>query len=172
MIVPHVGAGMFHHDVLASLAARCDSYLEIGVQEGLSAIAVAKVNPSIGMTLCDTWGREHGGTGRGGPEHVERALMGVGHAGRRVYLNGDSKELVPRLTEQFDLVHVDGDHSHDGAYADLRNVFPLVRRYLVVHDFQFGDVRNACCALIGETRDAWKSIQLTCCDHWTLVLMR
>ena len=44
-----------------------------------------------------------------------------------LFLDGDSKQLIPTLTGSFDLVLVDGDHSIEGARADLQNAWPLVR---------------------------------------------
>lgn len=40
---------------------------------------------------------------------------------------GDSKSMIPSLGEaKFDYILVDGDHSVEGARADLENVFPLI----------------------------------------------
>lgn len=44
------------------------------------------------------------------------------------FLVGDSKATVPQLKEEFDYILVDGDHSPEGARADLENVRPLVAK--------------------------------------------
>jgi hypothetical protein len=123
-----------HYALLASFPAT--SFLEIGVQEGFSLAAVVGANAYMKkVALCDTWGWVDGGTGRGSHEHIEALLDGLGYRGERIYLTGDSKVTVPTLREAtFDLIHVDGDHTEAGAYADLHNVTPLAGRYIVVHD--------------------------------------
>ena len=62
-----------HHDVLAFAASLLNavSYLEIGVQEGASLRRVLSFNRSISrIGVCNTWGKEHGGTGRGNHNHI------------------------------------------------------------------------------------------------------
>jgi predicted O-methyltransferase YrrM len=60
--------------------------------------------------------------------------------GRRAFLDGNSRDTIPALMPEkaghFDLVLVDGDHSYEGAMADLENVWPLVRPggCVVFHD--------------------------------------
>lgn len=125
-------------------------YLEVGVNEGRSLAAVLQVcRPSM-LILCDNWGSEFGGTGRGNHDHVEEMLRD--YSGSVKWLDGDSHMLLPQLRETVDLALVDGDHSAAGALADLQDVWPRLRpggrllfddithpghRYLdqVVHDF-------------------------------------
>jgi hypothetical protein len=111
-----------HHEVFAQLTG-VTSYLEIGVQEGQSLAAVVRANPGLQrVTLCDDWGSSHGGTGRGDNGHIEILLRHLGFVGKVTYLTGRSQELVPSLNDAFDLVHVDGDHSTEGARSDLENI--------------------------------------------------
>jgi hypothetical protein len=87
--------------------------------------------------LADTWGSEYGGTGRDGHGHIDFLLDSLGFYGGRVYLDGDSKATVPRLTRAWaDLILIDGDHSDSGAMADLENCWPLLASggRLVFHD--------------------------------------
>ena len=112
-------------------------YLEVGCREGDSLRQIVANSPVLErIVVCDMWGPMYGGTGRGGHDHIDAMLNGLGYTGERLFLDGDSKELVPTLREQFDLVLVDGDHSPAGALADLTNCWPLVESggQLVFHD--------------------------------------
>jgi len=115
------------------------SYLEIGVREGDSLRAVLDSSPAIERVVCaDNWGGSYGGTGRGGHGHIEEIVSRYGSGVQSLrFLDGDSKETVPTLAGQrFDLILVDGDHSWDGAAADLRNVSSLVGPggFVLFHD--------------------------------------
>ena len=114
-------------------------YLEVGCREGDSLRQIVANSPVLErIVVCDMWGAMYGGTGRGGHDHIDAMLNGLGYTGSRLFLDGDSKELVPTLREQFDLVLVDGDHSPAGALADLTNCWPLVESggQLVFHDIR------------------------------------
>ena len=124
------------------LASHCRAfaparYLEIGTREGDSLRVVVENSHGIArIVCCDTWGGEWGGTGRGGHAHIDAMLATMLYDGEAMYLDGDSKQTVPTLDEQFDLVLVDGDHSAEGGRADLDNVLPLVAKggCVVFHD--------------------------------------
>lgn len=162
----------FHHELLAALAKDAMSYLEIGVQEGDSLAAVVRTNLSIDVALCDTWGGESGGTGRGDHAHIERRLDMIGHVGDRLYLDGKSEDLVPNLRVLFDLVHIDGDHSVEGARGDLLRCWPLTRKWLVVHDQFFQGVRDATFEFLMAHRDEFASVELSTSDQCTMVIRR
>jgi hypothetical protein len=140
-----------HYALLASLPAT--SFLEIGVQEGFSLAAV--VGASVGLksvTLCDTWGALDGGTNRGSHAHIDKLLDDLGYTGERLFLDGDSKRTVPYLgrATKYDLIHVDGDHTEAGAYADLTNVTPIASWHIVVHDIFMPSVWAACSRWLKE----------------------
>lgn len=127
------------HDYLrgVALSPGVRRYLEVGCREGDSLRQIVANSPAIErVVVCDMWGPMYGGTGRGGHDHIDAMLNGFAYAGERLFLDGDSKELVPTLREEFDLVLVDGDHSPAGARADLINCWPLVASggQLVFHD--------------------------------------
>lgn len=117
-------------------------YLEIGTRDGDSLRVVLEEGAGTleSVWLADTWGSEYGGTGRGNHRHIDQLLDDFNFDERRVFLDGNSRDTIPALMPEksnaFDLILVDGDHSYDGARADLENVWPLVRPgcAVVFHD--------------------------------------
>ena len=129
------------HDYLreVALAPGVRSYLEVGCREGDSLRQIVANSVIIDrVVVCDVWGPMYGGTGRGNSDHIQWMLNGLLYTGSRLFLDGDSKETVPTLREQFDVVLVDGDHSPAGALADLTNCWGLVASggQLVFHDIR------------------------------------
>jgi hypothetical protein len=127
------------HDYLrdVALSPGVRRYLEVGCREGDSLRQIVANSPVLErIVVCDMWGPMYGGTGRGSSDHIQWMLNGLLYTGSRLFLDGDSKETVPTLREEFDLVLVDGDHSAAGALADLENCWPLVeiKGQLVFHD--------------------------------------
>lgn len=130
------------HSLRAFLAEHCRtatvrSYLEIGTREGDSLRVVVENSPRLERVVCcDTWGGEWGGTNRKGHGHINAMLAAMLYTGELRFMDGDSKATVPTLTELFDLVLVDGDHSAAGARTDLNNVLPLAAPggCIVFHD--------------------------------------
>jgi hypothetical protein len=117
-------------------------YLEIGTREGDSLrVVFENSSETLESIWCaDLWGTGYGGSGRGSHWHVEKMLDLLGYEGRRVFLNGNSRDTIPALmpekAEAFDLILVDGDHSYEGGMADLENTWPLVKQgcCVVFHD--------------------------------------
>lgn len=112
-------------------------YLEIGTRDGDSLRVVVENSPALErIVCCDTWRSEWGGSNKGSHAHIDAMLASLLYDGEVDYLDGDSKVTVPTLACRFDLVLVDGDHSADGARADLDNVLPLVEPggCIVFHD--------------------------------------
>jgi predicted O-methyltransferase YrrM len=113
-------------------------YLEIGTREGGSLTAVLRhsvPHPEF-LTVCDEWGKNDGGSGRGNHNHIEKVLEEEGYEGEKIWLDGSSFDLIPTLVGAYDLILVDGDHSQEGASTDLRNVWPLleVSGFVVMDD--------------------------------------
>lgn len=135
------------YQLLTNLARDAKSYFCIGVQEGNCLLNVIRANPDLEqLALCDTWGPHHGGTGRGTHDHIARLLASEKFVAPVEWLDGSSRDLVPRLVArgaQFDLTFVDGDHSFEGASIDLQNTWPLTRRVLVLHDTEMPPVQQA-----------------------------
>jgi predicted O-methyltransferase YrrM len=113
----------------ASKTGRPRSYLEIGVRRGRSAYTVARGCPSVDIYAFDMWMPGYAGMENPGPSFVRRELARSGHAGRLEFIDGNSHETVPaffrsRPELRLDLITVDGDHSEEGAAADLAEVIP------------------------------------------------
>ena len=93
------------------------------------------------LYLFDNWSF-NGGTG--GHDRIKK-LLGSGFDQpifNSTIIDGDSKETVPRFFEthkgKIDLIYVDGDHSPEGAIADLENVHGHFK-VLVCHDLVHPD---------------------------------
>jgi predicted O-methyltransferase YrrM len=116
------------HDALcfACKSIRPKSYLEIGVDGG-GSLRTVLVNASlVRIVLCDIWNPKYCDHGLSNHEHIIPVLdLFDAHV---TFLDGDSKVLVPILSEEFDLITVDGDHSAEGANADLTNSWRLLKR--------------------------------------------
>jgi hypothetical protein len=127
-------------DLLRHLAPSARSYLEVGVQEGLSLIAVCEANRALErIVLCDTWGSDSGGTGRGSNAHIA-AMLPMLTPARVQFLDGDSRVMLPALTASFDLVHIDGGHDYPVALSDLREGWRVCVSTMIVHDISFPGV--------------------------------
>jgi hypothetical protein len=137
-------------EILALLAPEARSYLEVGVQEGRSLGIVLDAGRSIRrVLLCDSWGNESGGSGRGNHDHIDRLLDGW--PGRLAFLDGDSRETLPNVeSDPYDLVHIDGGHGYDVVISDLRHGWRLCAAAMVVHDIAFPEVWRAFCDFAGE----------------------
>ena len=117
-------------------------YLEIGTREGdsLRVVFEEASDKLHSVWVADLWTADYGGSGRGNHQHIDQLLDDFNFEGRRVFLDGNSRDTIPALmpekAEWFDLVLVDGDHSYEGGQADLENVWPLVRwgGAIVFHD--------------------------------------
>jgi len=132
---PVMTADLDLYGVLERLAPLASAYLEIGTKDGASLRTVLTANPDLSRVVCcDTWQRR---TRTGKPAthaHIEALLAEMGWTGDREYLDGRSTELVPHLTETFDLILIDGGHSFETARDDLEHCFALATRFMVVDD--------------------------------------
>lgn len=144
------------------LAEHCSThtvrqYLEIGTRDGGSLrVVLENAGQHLeGVCVADQWGTAYGGSGRGSHQHIEQLLDDFKFAGRREFLDGNSRETIPALmpeqAEAFDLVLVDGDHSAEGGLADLDNVWPLVMPggCVVFHDITHPKHPDLCAVFAG-----------------------
>jgi len=135
-------------------AGRPFHILEIGSWAGGSTItwanAIVQHNNSHGAIICiDPWKShlEAEGAGDTDKEHnLTRQIMNKelsigtihelflhnvrasGHARMILAIKGSSDEILPLLAkENFDLVFINGNHSHHGLSKDIRNATPLLK---------------------------------------------
>jgi hypothetical protein len=150
LIVDTVRAGRLDLRLaMAWLAERIqsDRYLEIGVRRGFSAATVAAVRPDVSIYAFDLWVRDYVGVENPGPRFVREELARVGFRGVVTFVDGDSHITLPQFFGErpyprwdrlrgravaapawdFDMILVDGDHSIEGAYRDLKDVIGHVR---------------------------------------------
>jgi predicted O-methyltransferase YrrM len=109
---------------LVELARRHQLMLEIGFNAGHSAIICLLANPALHVFAVDLCFHEYAKVAAG---YLKQKF------GRRFqFWSGDSREVLPRLVDQpllrFDLLHVDGGHAAETAYADTSNALRLARQ--------------------------------------------
>ena len=132
--------------VLVTLAAMLPirDYLEIGVRRGRSLAMVASEAPDARIVGFDLWIENYAGMPNPGADFVHEELQRLGFRGKAELISGDSHETVPRFFESnpdrwFDVVTVDGDHTLEGARADIETV---IRRLRVGGVLVFDDISN------------------------------
>ena len=109
--------------------------LEIGTRTGLSLCQLLSAYMDTStierIVSCDLFN-----DGFISPELVKYNLRYLGISEDTInkidFKVGDSKSTVPELKEEFDYILVDGDHSPEGARADLENVKPLIAKNGVI----------------------------------------
>lgn len=119
------------HNLLAFLSdqLRVTRYLEVGVNEGGSLSVVVKHSEYLNhVFLFDNWLGTYGGTARGSHEHIDLLLNEFKFMGKRYFYDGNSSDNLPIMSaNQADLALVDGDHSADGCWNDMKIVIEIVR---------------------------------------------
>jgi predicted O-methyltransferase YrrM len=119
---------------------RPELVVEVGTDTGGTAVGWAKalMENGHGKLICvdnDAYAQSTY------PSSAQGNLSDMGIPENVVVLKkGDSKAMVPDLVQMFpgkvDMYLVDGDHTYEGARADLYNGLPLVKSggYILVHD--------------------------------------
>lgn len=112
----------------ASELGRCISYLEIGSNDGGSALAILSTGSLRHATLVDNWCY-------GSSERIVRDKLGALQESTHI-ITGDSRHILPELKAQYDMIFVDGDHSAEGALFDMTESLRLLvpKGVMVVDD--------------------------------------
>jgi hypothetical protein len=120
------------------------SILEVGVRFGYGARSFLYAAPEASYMGLDfdepSWG-PYKGVPRDWAELQLRRTYPLNHI-KTMHADTQHGPLPPLAAA--DLVHIDGDHSYQGALNDITNFWPLTRRVMVVDDFaEIPDVRRA-----------------------------
>lgn len=126
------------------------TYLEIGTRRGWSLVQVLRETPTCAAVSCDMWVTDYADAPNPGPAFVRDELARVCDGASEItFVSGNSHDVLPVLfgtarpdtdvpdtldaariaggiSDRFDLVTVDGDHSALGAWWDLCDVLPRV----------------------------------------------
>lgn len=134
-----------------------ESYLEIGVYDGASVLSLILAAPNLKrIVLCDIFAKDWeqwagGPRGSRNPiEAITRTVAQSGYTGDLRVIHGHSNIEIPKRTEKFDVITVDGDHTYLPAYNDVQNVLPLLNPggILVLDDSTRGELRRITTELI------------------------
>jgi len=123
------------------------SYLEIGVQRGLTLLSVGlTLAPGARLVGVDLPGAAWGVKDGTGPAQIEAAcaqLRACGQSVEMIWGNSRAPEVVAAATERgpYDLVFIDGDHSLEGVTADCENYGPMARMF-AFHDIDTPNKRG------------------------------
>jgi predicted O-methyltransferase YrrM len=102
------------------LAKHATRICEIGFNAGHSCLLMLLANPNSSIVCFDIC---HHAYTLPCFEYLESQFPG-----RLTLICGDSSVTVPSFHgEGFDLIHVDGNHTYDGAKSDIDNVLPMLK---------------------------------------------
>ena len=139
-----------------------DSIIEIGVSAGhmTAWLALALVLNEKGRLISvDNWSRAHGGQAASSQKAFRR-ISEVGlHLERVVkFVDSDSVEYLKSCPDNsVDMVWIDGDHSFEGARADIDEGSRVAKKVIAVHDTNqiYDGVRNAIKDIYTESLGFW-----------------
>ena len=120
--------------LLYALVSKFDisSFLEIGFGRGYSAFCVAKAMTDLGIdgkiTTVD-------------PNMNEEFLNSLTQVFPKEwfdkinFVKGTSQEMLPKLDDKFDLIYIDGDHTHDAVKSDWEMTKEKYNKFLLFDDY-------------------------------------
>jgi len=123
-----------NHVALAFLARKLHpkSYLEVGVRTGGSIVQVLGASYPEHVVAMDLWDGDYASLPNN-LEYTKKQLQNFQQGSEKSfnieYIQGNSHVELKSLIRQgrtFDLITIDGDHSHDGAREDLEDAFCLL----------------------------------------------
>ncbi len=116
--------------------------VEIGVSKGDATLAIAmamqanrKKDKITGkLTSVDNWSRRHGGQAKNSV--AARHQLAANSCAQYVeFVSMDSQDFLKlQTTNSRDLVLIDGDHSYEGALADICEALRIATELVIVHD--------------------------------------
>jgi predicted O-methyltransferase YrrM len=111
------------------------SILEIGVRFGYSArafLSAGDVDVYVGLDFDEpSWGSYPGAPRKWAQEQLRTAFPSVNIMTYK--MNTQTDDIW--FEQEFELVHIDADHSYCGALNDMRKFWPFTERVMVVDDF-------------------------------------
>lgn len=118
---------------LSRTLGRDVDYIEIGTFTGNSAAAVLATGRVRRAVLIDNFCLPFKGKTQSKKLVEARLSEHIGHFEMMV---GDGKDIARKLTETFDVGFVDGDHEKESCFADMTNMWPLIREsgVMFIHD--------------------------------------
>lgn len=133
------------------------SYLEIGVFEGRSAcFALDQVLLHSESVYCG----------------VDIALNPLAvknlerHKAKARLIEGESAEVLPSLTERFDIVYIDGSHDTKDVLIDSVNAWRLSKRFILWDDFKNDQARGVAQAVWSFIACIPSKEYKIVCDNW------
>ncbi|MCK5607726.1 class I SAM-dependent methyltransferase [Candidatus Pacearchaeota archaeon] len=122
--------------------------LEIGVSRGhmTAWMGLAQCQNGCEMVSVDNYSRAHGGEAINS-DYAERRLSKNEIYGTVDFIVSDSLDYLKEQPDNsFGMVWVDGDHSYEGALADIREAMRVAEHIVGVHDTcqQYDGPRKAC----------------------------
>jgi hypothetical protein len=103
------------------------NYLEIGIWEGRSACWMLDnilIHPGSKYTGVDI--------------HLRKTTMSnlESHKDKVTVYEGDSRVVLPRIDEKFDIIYIDGDHSALGALTDSVLCWTKAKKFILWDDYR------------------------------------
>ena len=122
------------------LISGCESYLEIGSAEGNSLYILAgSLKPNSKITYVD-WNESH---------TREARLQSINELSKEGFkthnVHGDTRDLrsIEWAKGKYEVVLIDAGHSYEDVIQDARNYGPMATKYLLFHDINLPEVKQA-----------------------------
>lgn len=102
------------------------TYLEVGTRRGWSLAMVASAAPNCKIYSFDEWHEGYGGVDNPGPTFILNELNTLGCNNEIDFVSGNSHVTLREFFQtnpdkKLDMILIDGDHSVEGAYQDLKD---------------------------------------------------
>lgn len=123
-----------------NLMRGCESFLEIGTAEGNSLYVLAHaLKPGSQITYVD-WDEPHTKPKR---DLVLKMLTDEGYGVRGVHGNSHDDSVIRAAQDKYDIVLIDAGHDYNDVIADARNYGKLATKYIIFHDINLPQVKDA-----------------------------